>query len=208
MNRRDTIIVAILLNAGLLVVLFTTSLKSKSEETPPPSVVATHEPAAPAVIVPPSSALATPAAPDEVDQVLKQYITPVVTNEPQQNVATEVTLPAPIEEPSVKEVTVKKGDVLERIARQNRVSVSELMKFNHLTTTRLKVGQVLKIPAKMQKASVQTETGAEYYTVKNGDNPWVIAVRHHMKVEELLQLNNMDEAKARRLKPGDRIRIR
>jgi peptidoglycan DL-endopeptidase LytF len=154
--------------------------------------------------------MATTAAPDEVDQVLKQYITPAVTAEPQQNFAADLNpIPAePIEQPRVKEVTVKKGDVLERIARQNRVSVSELMKFNNLTGTRLKIGQVLKIPAKAQKAISETTTDAEYYTVKNGDNPWVIAVRHHMKVEELLQLNNMDEAKARRLKPGDRIRIK
>jgi LysM repeat protein len=154
--------------------------------------------------------MATTAPPDEVDQVLKQYITPAVTAEPQHNFAADLNpIPAePIEQPRVKEVTVKKGDVLERIARQNRVSVSELMKFNNLTGTRLKIGQVLKIPAKAQKAISETTAGAEYYTVKNGDNPWVIAVRHHMKVEELLQLNNMDEAKARRLKPGDRIRIK
>ena len=32
MNRRDTIIIAVLLNAGLLIVLFATSLKSNKTE--------------------------------------------------------------------------------------------------------------------------------------------------------------------------------
>ncbi len=111
---------------------------------------------------------------------------------------------------SFKEVKVKKGDVLERIARQNHVSVSELMKVNKLTSTRLKIGQVLRIPSSTASKTVSnsvTTAGAQYYTVKAGDNPWTIAVKHHMKVEELLKLNNMDEQKARRLKAGDKIRI-
>jgi len=48
----------------------------------------------------------------------------------------------------------------------------------------------------------------DYYTVKVGDNPWTIAMKHHMKVEELLRINSLNEEKARKLKPGDRLRIR
>lgn len=227
MNRRDTIIIAVLLNAGLLIVLFTTSLKSNKTEGGASQVemVATHQPQVPQVITPPvpPTGAAAPATADEVDMVLKQYIAPAVTNPPaetQPNFLADLQAlgtPAPLETavqpaPALvsREIKVKKGDVLERIARQNRVSVQEIMKFNNLTSTRLKIGQVLKIPTKgsAQAAASIAEGNAEYYTVKNGDNPWVIAVRHHMKVEELLQLNGMDETKARRLKPGDRIRIK
>ncbi len=52
------------------------------------------------------------------------------------------------------------------------------------------------------------EGESEYYTMKVGDNPWVIAMKHHMKVEELLRLNGLNEEKARKLKPGDRLRIK
>ena len=52
------------------------------------------------------------------------------------------------------------------------------------------------------------EQGPEYYTMKVGDNPWAIAMKHHMKVEELLRLNGLNEERARKLKPGDRLRTR
>ena len=91
------------------------------------------------------------------------------------------------------------------------------MKANKLTNSNLRIGQVLKIPNKsIKKAepstvvfSPQTPTndGAKYYTVKKGDNPWTIAVKNHLKVEDLLKLNNMTEEQARRLKPGDQLRI-
>ena len=66
---------------------------------------------------------------------------------------------------SYKEVKVKKGDVLERIARQNNVSVSDIMKINKLTSTRLKIGQVLKLPSagSSKAAATATSTGSQYY---------------------------------------------
>ncbi|HNA61694.1 MAG TPA: LysM peptidoglycan-binding domain-containing protein [Rhabdochlamydiaceae bacterium] len=227
MSRRDTIIIAVLLNAGLLIVLFATSLKSeKSEESSPTvQVLATQHPQVKetqTLPVVPQTAQA-----DQIDQVIKQYVTPQVTSmETQPNFladlqaigtgqapAADMAPPAAVEESgqvAFKEVKVKKGDVLERIAKQNHVSVDDIMKANHLSTSRLKIGQTLKIPSKSGKrtvAPVQTSEESQFYTIKAGDSPWTIAVKHHMKVEELLKLNNMDEAKARRLKPGDKIRI-
>lgn len=232
MNRRDTIIIAVLLNAGLLIVLFATSLKSdKTEEAAPVvQVLSSNQPEVATAV--PAAPAAAPAGTDQIDQVIQQYVTPQVaaqTPEGQPNfladlqaIGTDQQAPAPVMEntpvatetaaESLKEVKVKKGDVLERIARQNHVSVDELMKVNKLSSTRLKIGQTLKIPAKGATARASTTAasseGAQYYTVKNGDNPWTIAVKHHMKVDELLKLNNMNEDKARRLKPGDRIRIK
>ncbi|HEY4254932.1 MAG TPA: LysM domain-containing protein, partial [Chlamydiales bacterium] len=52
------------------------------------------------------------------------------------------------------------------------------------------------------------DKGADYYIVKVGDNPWTIAMKHHLKVEELLKLNGLNEQRARKLKPGDRLRIK
>ncbi|MBI3211945.1 MAG: LysM peptidoglycan-binding domain-containing protein, partial [Simkania negevensis] len=80
-----------------------------------------------------------------------------------------------------------------------------------LTNTRLQIGQVLLIPAPAQKKEKEEqgkEQQGEYYTVKAGDNPWTIAHKNALPIEELLRLNGMDEEKAKRLKPGDRLRIK
>jgi LysM repeat protein len=234
MNRRDTIIIAVLLNAGLLIVLFATSVKSdKTEEVVPTTVLSSNQPevqSMPAVV-----AAATPnASGDQLDHLIGQYVTPQVTGQPSQTetqpnfladlqaLGTEPSMAAPVmenapaivesqpAESTTHEVKVKKGDVLEKIARQNHVTVNDLMKANKLSSTRLKIGQTLKIPSKGAKQSLAAASNetAQYYTIKNGDNPWTIAVKHHMKVDQLLKLNNMNEDKARRLKPGDRIRIK
>ena len=116
--------------------------------------------------------------------------------------------------PSAQEVTVRAGDTLEKLARTHKISVDDLIKFNQLPSTFLRVGQVLRVPAGHVTAAAPSSkpaaaaTGTEYYVVKAGDSPWTIAMKHHMKVEELLRLNQLDEGKARKLKPGDRIKIR
>ncbi len=248
MSRRDTIIIAVLLNAGLLIVLFATSLKSDSSPREMSSVAVApalrvEESAIPTpTIVPAQGSLQLKAAPvgDEVDQAARQYTPPLLTTSegsqvnfaadlqaitgldtalPPTGVAASQTSPIAEPAPAFREVTVKKGDVLERIARHNHVTVDEIMKANGLTSARLKIGQVLKIPSKeaaRKEAAAPAQVASapkasedpKYYTVKNGDNPWTIAVKNHIKVEDLLRLNNLDEEKARRLKPGDKIRIK
>ena len=252
MSRKDTIIVAVLINAGLLIGLFASALKSHSNNSD--EFVANP---APIIKEVPEFAVKKEAAPvigDEVDAALNQFAqnamppqTPVMQTPSLMSPAEAVAAPSHInfaddlkaislpETPAAKtlvdpivpqnqltseftEVKVKKGDVLEKIARQHHTSVAEIMKANKLTSTNLRIGQVLKIPNKSIKKiepstivyaphSAASETDAKYYIVKKGDNPWTIAVRNHLKVEDLLKLNNMSEDQARRLKPGDKIRI-
>ncbi|MBS0615827.1 MAG: LysM peptidoglycan-binding domain-containing protein [Verrucomicrobia bacterium] len=234
MNRRDTIIIAVLLNAGLLIVLFATSLKSETTPSDAVPVIAQVEQPAPTIVSAPMTAADMQPLPsassmangvqvssiaDEVEQAARQYTPPAVATESTTNFAAEIAAinpptPAfePKPEPSYKEVKVKKGDALEKIARHHHVSVDELMKANQLTSTRLKIGQTLKIPSKQTEVAAAapseiTDAAVKYYTVKPGDNPWTIAVKNHMKVEDLLKLNNMNEQQAKRLKVGDKLRI-
>jgi LysM repeat protein len=51
---------------------------------------------------------------------------------------------------------VKSGDTLTRIARLHSTTVKAIMAENNLTTTRIKVGQKLKIPAKSEPAATET----------------------------------------------------
>jgi LysM repeat protein len=228
MNRRDTIIVAALVNAGLLIVMFVSALKDHENEgqiaaaTQSSNLMSSERVA----ISEPKKIIG-----DEVDAALKQYMqqdplqspASIAVNAPVPSFTEEaVVIAAPVATQEVHvaeatsgviEVKVKKGDMLEKLARQHHSSVPEIMKANHLSSTQLKIGQVLKIPSVVSTPTVKvdnqvTETTSKFYTVKPGDSPWTIAVKNHMKVEELLKLNSMSEDKAKRLKPGDQIRIR
>jgi LysM repeat protein len=245
MTRRDTILVAALINAGLLIVLFVSALKNSEDSE---KIVVQKN-----VVVSPSRTAPSLSAPkkiagDEVDLVLKQYAQtdplqiPIVAETPlapsfvedlQGIVQAAPVLPSPsVPVPAVpqthsvvavsssekasvwSEVIVKKGDVLEKIARQHHTTVADIMKVNKLSSTQLKIGQVLKISSSKESTTAKIETAvldsapSKFYTVKSGDSPWTIAVKNHMKVEDLLKLNNMTEEKARKLRPGDQIKIR
>jgi len=233
MNRRDTILIAVLINAGLLIILFASALTSSSEQSE-----AVSEPFS-KVVEPALKKEIFAAAGDEVDRALTAapilpapqaslslsavQTTPAMPMSFVDDLKTLssvpstplLTTPVALEKKNDEyvEVKVKKGDVLEKIARAHHVSVDEIVSYNHLTSTHLRINQTLKIPKKraqpQEKSSVQmiAATEPKYYIVKTGDNPWTIAVKNHMKVEELLKLNNLDQEKARKLKPGDKLKI-
>ena len=133
---------------------------------------------------------------------------------------------------NVIEVTVKRGDVLEKIAKANKSTVAAIKKANNLQSEKLSIGQVLKIPVKQTVAALDTPVKqpevkediqqeakpkpvkesevaeAVYHLVKSGDSPWKIAKQYNVKYADILRLNNLDEEKARNLKIGDRIRVK
>lgn len=226
MSRKDTILIAILVNVGVLVVLFVSSIK--------------HQP----IIVAPSGevkletkAFATNQKQnlDPVDLVLSQYEEkkknvaelleekakeeiPVLTLVQEQaevklepkkeTVVTQTQKFIPVSSDLI-EVEIRAGDVLEKIAKQYNTSVEEIKRVNQLSSQYLQIGQVIYVPRSTNKPAPAPKIAeAEYYIVKNGDNPWTVAMKNHLKIEELLRLNNLDEAKAKKLKPGDKLRIK
>ncbi len=76
---------------------------------------------------------------------------------------------------------VRAGDTLSAIALKYRLSVADLMEINGLTSSRIQVGQKLRLKA----ASSQT------HMVERGDALWEIASAYDMSVEELKSLNNL-----------------
>jgi len=206
MNRRDTILVAVLINMGLLVVLFVGALKPKSvSETLSQKVALKSNTPKEAIEKEPSN-----ASFDQVDHILSQYIVnesqSTKKNSPKkepQKVVAETK-----KEVKLYEVIVKQGDFLEKIARRANTTVDEVMRINKLKDTRLQIGQILYVPKNTNASDYMSKAiEPRYYTVKNGDNPWTIAIKNKIRVEELLRLNNLDESKAKKLKPGDRLRI-
>lgn len=252
MSKRDTIIVAVLINIGLLAILFMfarntdddkvvnqAEIAYKIEETPLAPQPLPVENAT--TVAAPSAMQTTPR--DEVDDVLKginsdnkntMTTTPEVTtksNEPvevfvetlQATPVQEETAPIAQSEDTTKyiEVTVKKGDFLEKIARANGTSIDEIKRINNLNSDKLSIGQILKVPANAKSKAnattttttkkadkVETASGPVYHTIKSGDNPWKIARQYKVKYEDILKLNSLNEDKARNLKVGDKIRVK
>ena len=78
--------------------------------------------------------------------------------------------------------TVKSGDTIYSIARNNNTTIDELKQLNNLTSNLLTVGQVLLIP------EITTTTS---YIVQKGDNLYSIANKFNTTVDKLKQLNNL-----------------
>lgn len=90
----------------------------------------------------------------------------------------------PVEDKSY--YTVKAGDTLWSIAKKNNISVLELKQANGLTSSVLKIGQVLTIPLK-SSSSIKNNI----YTVKAGDTLYKIAQNYDTTVNEIIKLNNL-----------------
>ena len=82
--------------------------------------------------------------------------------------------------------TVKSGDSLWSIAKKYNVSVSDLKDINGLTSSKLTIGDVLKIPVIEEEGSKEN-----VYIVKSGDSLYKIAQNYDTTVSEIMQLNNL-----------------
>lgn len=230
MNKKDIIIVAALLNAATLAILFMLAVRVDDDGMIDPFQI---EPSSQHPIASPHTqesngwglADAKTYSTDEVDDILRDFDALAAADvfplsqplepekiEPAPLIEAAVDVIHPEEDFHIVEIVVKKGDILERIARANGTTVSDIKKLNQLKTERLAIGQVLRVPvgsAKKEVEPIASKPGEPvYYIIKSGDSPWKISKLMHIKMEELLELNQLDEEKARNLKIGDKIRIR
>ncbi len=240
MSRRDTIVIALLANICLLALLFVLATNTGDDvvDTAMSSQIADVNSS-----IPTSKPIATDRSiADEMDDFLKELPKeeigqPIFVDEDgyielEKFESTPIVKPAA--EPEIVSttdvnyvnVTVKSGDALERIARNNGTTVEAIKKANNMTSTKLSIGQVLRVPISKETSSstpktastspgVQntekkptTNTDPKYYTIKNGDSLWKIARDLQVKSEDIMQMNGLDEEKARNLKIGDKIRVR
>ncbi|MBW0928793.1 LysM peptidoglycan-binding and 3D domain-containing protein [Priestia megaterium] len=102
--------------------------------------------------------------------------------------------------------TVKSGDTLYRIAKNNGTSVQQLKEWNNLSSHLIYVNQVLKISgtgtvSSSPSAPVQEKTNetpaspapsnSKSYKVQPGDTMWSVAQRHGISISQLKQWNNL-----------------
>ncbi|WP_144645040.1 LysM peptidoglycan-binding and 3D domain-containing protein [Priestia megaterium] len=102
--------------------------------------------------------------------------------------------------------TVKSGDTLYRIAKNNGISVQQLKDWNNLSSHLIYVNQVLKISgtgtvssspsAPVQEKTNETQaspapSNSKSYKVQPGDTMWSVAQRHGIAISQLKQWNNL-----------------
>lgn len=111
--------------------------------------------------------------------------------------------------------TVKSGDVLGSIATRNGVTVTDLKKWNGLSSNTIRVGQRLIIYKRGSGTSSTTtrttsttggsSTTATYYTVKSGDSLWSISQKTGVPVDKLKKLNGLTSGN---IKPGQKLKLK
>lgn len=229
MSRRDTIIIAVLINIGLLFILFSTAVGEK-EEAKNGHVASSEQ-----IELNPieSEILMSNVETDEMEEVLDKFSQQLAVSST--HAETSIPLLGENDNTMSTQVIVKQGDYLDRIAKDHGISTSELMRHNQLKNARLKIGQILEVPvastlkkklnrskriatapkskptervSKQKQVQSEQDQSGEYYVIQRGDNPWLISLKYHIDLKQLLKINGLDEKSARRLKPGDRIRIR
>lgn len=137
------------------------------------------------------------------------------------------TLPT-IEEAEFITYIVKSGDVLGVIAEKHNITVTQLQSWNNLSGTRIDVGQKLKIystelkqeaapepvlekdtisPTPIKNESTKNNSATSFsvtYTVKTGDNLWIIAKKYPgISADDIMKFNNIDA----NLKIGQELKI-
>jgi membrane-bound lytic murein transglycosylase D len=99
---------------------------------------------------------------------------------------------------------VKSGDSLWIIAKRYGTTTQEIQKVNRLSTTRLRINQVLKVPSQTSAAKTSTKGSATYY-VRNGDSPYLIARKNNMSLNHFLKINNLTPRST--IYPGQSVKI-
>ncbi len=99
---------------------------------------------------------------------------------------------------------VRSGESLSVIARQYRVSVKDLQRWNNLSDPRkLRAGSTITVfhsPAAPQPAA----SGTVQYVVQSGDSLWSIARKYKVRVNDLRSWNDLNGSM---IQPGQSIRI-
>ncbi|MBD8586876.1 LysM peptidoglycan-binding domain-containing protein [Peribacillus simplex] len=100
---------------------------------------------------------------------------------------------------------VKSGDTLGKIARVNNMTVQQLKSINHLTSTLIFPGQVLKVNAITSNPDKSKNT-TDVYVVKLGDSLSTIAKRYNLSLSALLKINP-NISNSDRIRIGQTIRV-
>jgi LysM repeat protein len=163
--------------------------------------------------------LTVPAGKTQTPTVATATVAPISTD--------AAAAPSAATDVSGANYTVKSGDSLWKVARQQNVTVAAIKQANNLSSDSLKVGQKLKIPAASATAAAPaqtvsagiastsatawrepgtyTENGQTIHVVDFNESPVVIAKKYGIKMDDLLKANNLSDPK--KIQYGQRLVI-
>lgn len=98
---------------------------------------------------------------------------------------------------------VKRGDSLWNLANRYGTTTQSIQEINGLSTTRLWINQVLKVPSAQDQAK-QSNKGSGTYYVQRGDSPYLIARRHNISLNHFLEINNLTSRST--IYPGQKVK--
>ncbi|MFJ9989836.1 transglycosylase SLT domain-containing protein [Pseudomonas putida] len=104
---------------------------------------------------------------------------------------------------------VKRGDNLGAIAKANRVSVKDIQRWNRLSGSNLKVGQVLALrggnaPGAAANRVAAAKQRSTQYKVRKGDSYYLVAKRFNVEMKHLKRWNPRS---GQALKPGQTLTV-
>ena len=85
---------------------------------------------------------------------------------------------------------VQKGDTLYSVSKKFNLSIDDIKRLNNLTNDNLSIGQELII-IETTKPIINDEY--DIYEVEKGDSLWAIANRFNIRVNDLIELNNLTD---------------
>ncbi|MBF8745358.1 LysM peptidoglycan-binding domain-containing protein [Pseudomonas putida] len=108
--------------------------------------------------------------------------------------------------PAARSYRVKRGDNLSTIARANRVSVKDIQRWNKLSGSRLKAGQVLALRGGSSAGNRVAASGkrSTQYKVRKGDSLYLVAKRFNVEMKHLKRWNPRS---GHALKPGQTLTV-
>lgn len=106
----------------------------------------------------------------------------------------------------VRKYKVQQGDTLSEIAQRHGLTSQSLMAQNNMGSSRIRAGQILKIPSISRANLPSFARPTQYYRVRRGDSLWKIAHAYQVKTSNLARWNGL-KPKAP-LKIGKRLKIR
>ena len=106
----------------------------------------------------------------------------------------------------IREYKVKQGDTLSEIAQRHGLGSQSLMAQNNMSSSRIRVGQTLKIPSISSAYLPSFARPTQYYRVRRGDSLWKIAQAYQVKTKNLARWNGLKPQAP--LKIGKRLTIR
>jgi membrane-bound lytic murein transglycosylase D len=102
--------------------------------------------------------------------------------------------------------TLRDGQSLRRLARSIGTDVDTLLAMNNLRSADdIGGGDSIYLPVRARELGSLLAHNDAYYAVKKGDTFFSIAKSHHLSVEELLAINELDSDHT--LHPGEKLRV-